>query len=101
MRFGCRKISPEFDDYKLTCFWASERSDWRSTTLTWTSRRGSVAGADDLKRVGGEESVLGLEGGLLILGMSCDGSYEAIQCILIWNLVVTVCWMQLSIVYGR
>ncbi len=60
-----------------------------------------MAGADDPKRVGGEGSVLGLEGGLLILGMSCDGSYGAIQCILIWNLVVIVCWMQLSIVYGR
>lgn len=62
--------------------------------MTRISRKGSVAGADDLKRVGGE-------GGLLILGMSGDGSYEAIQCILIWNLVVIVCWMQLLIVYGR
>ena len=46
--------------------------------MTRISRKGSVAGADDPKRVGGEGSVLGLEGGLLILGMSCDGSYEAI-----------------------
>jgi hypothetical protein len=36
--------------------------------------------------------VLGLEGGLLTLGMRCDGSYEAVQRILIWDLVIIVCF---------